>query len=162
MEALLCQSKKSEANIICERKADILCAGFYITLQSKQASSTVQPWVGRWRTNSFQIWIHAGSAEGAYISLLINCLPRTAYRLPSAKGDGEPSLNWMLSPQGYSTSWMKKCLGLWLTNLKGRLIPHPLIRCLLSGSIPGEKGRSCHIPSLHGRWSQCRQPLSEA
>ena len=100
--------------------------------------------------------------QGAYISLFINCLPCTAYRLSSAKGDGEPSLNWMLSPQGYSTSWMKKCLGLWLTNLKGRLTPHPLIRFLLSGSIPGEKGRSCHIPSPHGRWSQCRQPLSEA
>ena len=52
----------------------------------------------------------------------------------------------------------EEVLGLWMTNLMGRLILHSLIRFLLSGSIPEEKGRSCHIPSLHGRWSRCRQP----
>ena len=48
MEALLCQSKKSEANIICKRKADILYAGF---IQPPgvgvQYPLTVQPKAGR-------------------------------------------------------------------------------------------------------------------
>ena len=47
----------------------------YITLPSKQASSTVQPRVGRSRTTSFLMWRHAGSAEEAYISLFTNRLP---------------------------------------------------------------------------------------
>ena len=43
--------------------------------QSKLASSTVQPWVGRWRITSFLIWECAGSAEEAFISLFANWLP---------------------------------------------------------------------------------------
>ena len=43
--------------------------------QSKLASSTVQPWVGRWRITSFLIWKCAGSAEEAFISLFANWLP---------------------------------------------------------------------------------------
>ena len=42
MEALLCQSKKSESNIICERKADILYAGF-IGSPDKPRGLSIQP-----------------------------------------------------------------------------------------------------------------------
>ena len=38
-------------------------------------------------------------------------------KLPSAMGNGEPSLNWLLPPQEFSTSRMKKRLRLWLTKL---------------------------------------------
>ena len=48
---------------------------YILTWQSKQASSTVQPWVGRWRITSFLIWECAGSAEEAFISLFANWLP---------------------------------------------------------------------------------------
>ena len=34
----------------------------------------------------------------------------------SRKDIGEPSLDWLLPSQESSTSWMKKCLRLWLTN----------------------------------------------
>ena len=37
----------------------------------------------------------------------------------SRKDVGEPSLDWLLPSQESSTSWMKKCLRLWLTNLMG-------------------------------------------
>ena len=43
--------------------------------QSKQASLTVQPWVGRWRITSFLIGECTGSAEEAFISLFTNWLP---------------------------------------------------------------------------------------
>ena len=35
----------------------------------------------------------------------------------SRKDVGEPSLGWLLPSQESSTSWVKKCLRLWLTNL---------------------------------------------
>ena len=35
----------------------------------------------------------------------------------SRKDVGEPSLDWLLPSQESSTSWVKKCLRLWLTNL---------------------------------------------
>ena len=37
----------------------------------------------------------------------------------SRKDVGEPSLGWLLPSQESSTSWVKKCLRLWLTNLMG-------------------------------------------
>ena len=37
----------------------------------------------------------------------------------SRKDVGEPSLDWLLPSQESSTSWVKKCLRLWLTNLMG-------------------------------------------
>ena len=37
----------------------------------------------------------------------------------SRKDIGEPSLNWLLPSQESSTSWVKRCLRLWLTNLMG-------------------------------------------
>ena len=48
---------------------------YILTWQSKLASSTVQPWVGRWRITPFLIWECAGSAEEAFISLFANWLP---------------------------------------------------------------------------------------
>ena len=48
---------------------------YILTWQSKLASSTVQPWVGRWRITSFLIWECTGSAEEAFISLFANWLP---------------------------------------------------------------------------------------
>ena len=48
---------------------------YILTWQSKLASSTVQPWVGRWRITSFLIWEYTGSAEEAFISLFANWLP---------------------------------------------------------------------------------------
>ena len=87
------RSWQCKSNYICEWNTDISCAGFiqplgwthrisppsnprldgwgiYITLQSKLVSSTVQPWVGRWRDVSFLSWWLTGRAEGAFISLL--------------------------------------------------------------------------------------------
>ena len=43
-------------------------------------------------------------------------------KLPSAMGNGEPSLNWLLPPQEFSTSRMKKRLRLWLTKLMSLLV----------------------------------------
>ena len=40
---------------------------YILALQSKFASSTVQPWVGRSRTTYSLIWRHTGSAEGLYL-----------------------------------------------------------------------------------------------
>ena len=77
---------------------------YILTWQSKLASSTVQPWVGRLWTTSFLIWRYTGSVERAYISLFINCFPCTASKLSSAKGHGKASLNWLLPSQGPSTS----------------------------------------------------------
>ena len=48
---------------------------YILTWQSKLASSTVQPWVGRWRITPFLIWECTGSAEEAFISLFANWLP---------------------------------------------------------------------------------------
>ena len=59
---------------------------YILTLQSKLASSTVQPWVGRSRTTPFPIRRHTGSARGAFLSLLANWFPLyTASKLPSAE-----------------------------------------------------------------------------
>ena len=43
-------------------------------------------------------------------------------KLPSAMGNGEPSLNWLLPSQEFSTSRMKKRLRLWLTKLMSLLV----------------------------------------
>lgn len=43
-------------------------------------------------------------------------------KLPSAMGNGEPSLNWLLPPQEFSTPRMKKRLRLWLTKLISLLV----------------------------------------
>ena len=43
-------------------------------------------------------------------------------KLPSAMGNGEPSLNCLLPPQEFSISWMKKRLRLWLTKLINLLV----------------------------------------
>ena len=43
-------------------------------------------------------------------------------KLPSAMGNGEPSLNCLLPPQEFSISWMKKRLRLWLTKLISWLV----------------------------------------
>ena len=43
-------------------------------------------------------------------------------KLPSAMGNGEPSLNCLLPPQEFSISWMKKRLRLWLTKLISLLV----------------------------------------
>ena len=43
-------------------------------------------------------------------------------KLPSAMGNGEPSLNWLLPSQEFSTSRMKKRLRLWLTKLISLLV----------------------------------------
>ena len=40
---------------------------YILALQSKFASSIVQPWVGRSRTTYSLIWRHTGSAEGLYL-----------------------------------------------------------------------------------------------
>ena len=48
---------------------------YILTWQSKLASFTVQPWVGRWRITLFLIWECTGSAEEAFISLFTNWLP---------------------------------------------------------------------------------------
>ena len=48
---------------------------YILTWQSKLASSTVQPWVGRWRITSFLIWECTGSAEETFFSLFANWLP---------------------------------------------------------------------------------------
>ena len=45
------------------------------------------------------------------------CTQHPSYHQP--KGYGEPSLGWLLPSQESSTSWVKKCLRLWLTNLMG-------------------------------------------
>ena len=42
------------------------------------------------------------------------CTQHPSYHQP--KGYGEPSLDWLLPSQESSTSWVKKCLRLWLTN----------------------------------------------
>ena len=42
---------------------------YILTWQSKLASSTVQPWVGRLRTTPSLIWRHTGSAEEAFLLL---------------------------------------------------------------------------------------------
>ena len=43
-------------------------------------------------------------------------------KLPLAMGNGEPSLNWLLPSQEFSTSRMKKRLRLWLTKLMSLLV----------------------------------------
>ena len=90
-----------------------------LTLQSMLASSTVQPWVGRSRTTPFPMRRHTGSARGAFLSLLANWFPlyNSIQVTISRKDVGEPSLGWLLPSQESSTSWVKKCLRLWLTNL---------------------------------------------
>ena len=96
---------------------------YILALQSKLASSTVQPWVGRSRTTPISIRRHAGSIEGAFspCSLIgFPCTQHPSYHQP--KGYGEPSLNWLLPSQESSTSWVKRCLRLWLTNLMGRFL----------------------------------------
>ena len=73
---------------------------YILPWQSKQASPTVQPWVGRWRITSLLIWRPTGSAEGAYISLRANWFPLyTDSVLPSTKGYGSHPLNWLLPSQ---------------------------------------------------------------
>ena len=49
--------------------------GYILTWQSKQASLTVQPLVGRWRITSSLIWEYTGRAEEAFFSLFANWLP---------------------------------------------------------------------------------------
>ena len=52
------------------RPTQVWTVGEYIlTWQSKLASSTVQPWVGRLRTTPSLIWRHTGSAEEAFLLL---------------------------------------------------------------------------------------------
>ena len=59
---------------------------YILTWQSKQASSTVQPWVGRLRTTPSLIWRHTRSAEEAFLSLFANRLPLyAASKLASAE-----------------------------------------------------------------------------
>ena len=63
---------------------------------------------------------------------ILSCLPPCAARwqpgrgavpkLPSAMGNGEPSLNWLLPSQEFSTPRMKKRLRLWLTKLMSLLV----------------------------------------
>ena len=64
---------------------------------------------------------------------ILSCLPPCAAlrlqpgrgavpKLPSAMGNGEPSLNWLLPSQEFSTSRMKKRLRLWLTKLISLLV----------------------------------------
>ena len=64
---------------------------------------------------------------------ILSCLPPCADfrlqpgrgavpKLPSAMGNGEPSLNWLLPPQEFSISRMKKRLRLWLTKLISLLV----------------------------------------
>ena len=64
---------------------------------------------------------------------ILSCLPPCAAlrlqpsrgavpKLPSAVGNGEPSLNCLLPPQEFSTSRMKKRLRLWLTKLISLLV----------------------------------------
>ena len=64
---------------------------------------------------------------------ILSCLPPCADfrlqpgrgavpKLPSAMGNGEPSLNWLLPPQEFSISRMKKRLRLWLTKLMSLLV----------------------------------------
>ena len=62
--------------VILHRPTQGWTVGEYILhWQSKLASSTVQPWVGRWRITSFLIWECTESAEEAFISLFANWLP---------------------------------------------------------------------------------------
>ena len=64
---------------------------------------------------------------------ILSCLPPCAAlrlqpgrgavpKLPSAMGNGEPSLNCLLPPQEFSISRMKKRLRLWLTELISLLV----------------------------------------
>ena len=64
---------------------------------------------------------------------ILSCLPPCAAlrlqpgrgavpKLPSAMGNGEPSLNCLLPPQEFSISRMKKRLRLWLTKLISLLV----------------------------------------
>lgn len=64
---------------------------------------------------------------------ILSCLPPCAAlrlqpgrsavpKLPSAMGNGEPSLNWLLPSQEFSTPRMKKRLRLWLTKLMSLLV----------------------------------------
>ena len=48
------------------------------------------------------------------LSIGFPCTQHPSYHQP--KGYGEPSLGWLLPSQETSTSWVKKCLRLWLTN----------------------------------------------